>query len=234
MSDRAKGVNVMNTNFSPNMIKTYQSCPRKYYFQYVENINVPKSLLPFEKGKKIHALANYYLQKIKIDRIETALTPQEREIWELLKANPFYNMDYLKSEFTLNISLTSNPTLSPKGRGKNSYWLGGRLDAIVHQNDDYYILDYKTGSIPKNPEFDPQTMIYLLCANRYLKDYHSLSFVYIDLKNKQNYVVQFNEQLKEQYEKELINICSVICTDTVYHGNTASCRYCEYNKHCIL
>ena len=158
MSDRAKGVNVMNTNFSPNMIKTYQSCPRKYYFQYVENINVPKSLLPFEKGKKIHALANYYLQKIKIDRIETALTLQEREIWELLKANPFYNMDYLKSEFTLNISLTSNPTLSPKVRGKNSYWLGGRLDAIVHQNDDYYILDYKTGSIPKNPEFDPQTI----------------------------------------------------------------------------
>ena len=126
----------MNTNFSPNMIKTYQSCPKKYYFQYVENINVPKSSLPFEKGKKIHALANYHLQKIKIDRIETALTPQEREIWELLKANPFYNMDYLKSEFTLNISLTPHPTLShtaysltqlvprrfelvsPKGRGE--------------------------------------------------------------------------------------------------------------------
>lgn len=242
----------MNTNFSPNMIKTYQSCPKKYYFQYVENINVPKSSLPFEKGKKIHALANYYLQKIKIDRIETALTPQEREIWELLKANPFYNMDYLKSEFTLNISLTPHPTLSdtaysltqlvprrfelvsPKGRGKNSYWLGGRLDAIVHNGDDYYILDYKTGSVPQNPEFDPQTMIYLLCADRYLKDYHSLSFVYIDLKNKQNYVVQFNEQLKERYEKELINICNVINTDTAYQCNAASCRYCEYNKHCIL
>ena len=242
----------MNTNFSPNMIKTYQSCPKKYYFQYVENINVPKSSLPFEKGKKIHALANYHLQKIKIDRIETALTPQEREIWELLKANPFYNMDYLKSEFTLNISLTPHPTLShtaysltqlvprrfelvsPKGRGKNSYWLGGRLDAIVHNGDDYYILDYKTGSIPKNPEFDPQTMIYLLCADRYLKDYHSLLFVYIDLKNKQNYVVQFNEQLKERYEKELINICNVINTDTAYQCNAASCRYCEYNKHCIL
>ena len=242
----------MNTNFSPNMIKTYQSCPKKYYFQYVENINVPKSSLPFEKGKKIHALANYHLQKIKIDRIETALTPQEREIWELLKANPFYNMDYLKSEFTLNISLPPHPTLShtpysltqlvprrfelvsPKGRGKNSYWLGGRLDAIVHNGDDYYILDYKTGSIPKNPEFDPQTMIYLLCADRYLKDYHSLSFVYIDLKNKQNYVVQFNEQLKERYEKELINICNVINTDTAYQCNASSCRYCEYNKHCIL
>lgn len=206
-------------SFSPNMIKTYQACPKKYYFQYVENINMPKSLLPFEKGKKVHALANYYLQKIKIDRIESALNDSEREVWELLKENPFYNMDYLKSEFMLSIKLSD-------------FWLGGRLDAIVHKENDYYILDYKTGSIPKNPEYDPQTMIYLLCADRYIKNYDSLSFVYIDLKNKQNYVIKFNEQLKEKYEKELINICSLIDSDSLYACNKNSCKYCEYGKIC--
>ena len=201
------------------MIKTYQACPKKYYFQYVENINMPKSLLPFEKGKKVHALANYYLQKIKIDRIESALNDSEREVWELLKENPFYNMNYLKSEFTLSIKLSD-------------FWLGGRLDAIVHKENDYYILDYKTGSIPQNPEYDPQTMIYLLCADRYIKNYDSLSFVYIDLKNKQNYVIKFNEQLKEKYEKELINICSLIDSDSLYACNKNSCKYCEYGKIC--
>ena len=206
-------------SFSPNMIKTYQACPKKYYFQYVENINMPKSLLPFEKGKKVHALANYYLLKIKIDRIESALNDSEREVWELLKENPFYNMDYLKSEFMLSIKLSD-------------FWLGGRLDAIVHKENDYYILDYKTGSIPQNPEYDPQTMIYLLCADRYIKNYDSLSFVYIDLKNKQNYVIKFNEQLKEKYEKELINICSLIDSDSLYACNKNSCKYCEYGKLC--
>ena len=201
------------------MIKTYQACPKKYYFQYVENINMPKSLLPFEKGKKVHALANYYLQKIKIDRIESALNDSEREVWELLKENPFYNMDYLKSEFMLSIKLSD-------------FWLGGRLDAIVHKENDYYILDYKTGSIPQNPEYDSQTMIYLLCADRYIKNYDSLSFVYIDLKNKQNYVIKFNEQLKEKYEKELINICSLIDSDSLYACNKNSCKYCEYGKIC--
>ncbi len=201
------------------MIKTYQACPKKYYFQYVENINMPKSSLAFEKGKKVHALANYYLQKIKIDRIESALNDSEREVWELLKENPFYNMDYLKSEFTLSIKLSD-------------FWLGGRLDAIVHKENDYYILDYKTGSIPQNPEYDPQTMIYLLCADRYIKNYDSLSFVYIDLKNKQNYVIKFNEQLKEKYEKELINICSLINSDSLYDCNKNSCKYCEYGKIC--
>ena len=201
------------------MIKTYQACPKKYYFQYVENINMPKSSLAFEKGKKVHALANYYLQKIKIDRIESALNDSEREVWELLKENPFYNMNYLKSEFTLSIKLSD-------------FWLGGRLDAIVHKENDYYILDYKTGSIPQNPEYDPQTMIYLLCADRYIKNYDSLSFVYIDLKNKQNYVIKFNEQLKEKYEKELINICSLINSDSLYDCNKNSCKYCEYGKIC--
>lgn len=235
----------MNTNLSPNMIKTYQACPKKYYFQYVKNINMPKSSMPFEKGKKIHALANYYLQKIKIDRIETALNDTEREVWELLKQNTFYNMDYLKSEFTLGIKLFPHLTLgkgtvavaveaSPKSTNTGEvYYIGGRLDALVHNGENYYILDYKTGSIPKNPEFDPQTMIYLLCADRYLKNYNSLSFVYIDLKNKKNHVIEFNEELKNKYEEELYKICTQITSDTLYKCNEDSCKYCEFNKICI-
>ena len=207
-------------NFSPNMIKTYLTCPKKYYYQYVENVAMPKSSLPFEKGKKIHALANYYLQNIKIDRIETALTDAEFEIWELLKQNPFYNMDYLKSEFSLMLKLSD-------------FWLGGRLDALVNNGDNYYILDYKTGTIPKDPEYDPQTMIYLLCADKYLKNYKILSFVYIDLKNKQNYVIEFNENLKVKYRQNLLEICNKISADSLYCCNDKSCKYCEFNKICI-
>lgn len=210
----------MNNNFSPNMIKTYLTCPKKYYYQYVENVAMPKSSLPFEKGKKIHALANYYLQNIKIDRIETALTGAELEIWELLKQNPFYNMNYLKSEFSLMLKLSD-------------FWLGGRLDALVNNGDNYYILDYKTGTIPKDPEYDPQTMIYLLCADKYLKNYKTLSFVYIDLKNKQNYVIEFNEDLKVKYRQNLLEICNKISADSLYCCNDKSCKYCEFNKICI-
>lgn len=202
------------------MIKTYLTCPKKYYYQYVENVAMPKSSLPFEKGKKIHALANYYLQNIKIDGIETALTGAELEIWELLKQNPFYNMDYLKSEFTLMLKLSD-------------YWLSGRLDALVNNGDNYYILDYKTGTIPKNPEYDPQTMIYLLSADKYLKNYKTLSFVYIDLKNKQNYVIEFNEDLKAKYRQNLLEICNKISADSLYCCNNKSCKYCEFNKICI-
>lgn len=209
----------MIDNFSPNMLKTYENCPKKYYFRYVQNINVPLSVLPFEKGKKIHALANYYLQKVNISRIETALTQEEKQVWNLLLNNPFYRKDCLKSEF---------PIMSKIG----DFWIGGRIDAIVHDYEQYYILDYKTGSTPKNPEFDFQTMIYLLCVDKFLKTYDSLSFVYINLKDKNNYVINFNEKIKSQYKQKILQTCSTIAEDSFYQPSLKNCQHCEYSKIC--
>lgn len=217
----------MLNNFSPNMLKTYELCPKKFYFQYIDKITPPKSSLPFEKGKKIHALANYFLQGVNISRIETALSEEERRIWNLLLDNPFYRKDCLKSEFPLYCKLSSSISTS-----KNSFWVGGRLDAVVHDYEKYYILDYKTGSIPKNPEFDYQTMTYLLCLDKFLKNYDSLAFVYINLKDKQNYVIEFNEKLKSEYEQKLNDICERIVADNSYNQNFDKCKFCEYSKFC--
>jgi CRISPR/Cas system-associated exonuclease Cas4 (RecB family) len=210
----------MVNNFSPNMLKTYQSCPKKFYYRYVDGVNVPMSATPFEKGKKIHALANYFLQGVNISRIETALTDSEREVWKTLLANPFFQKDYFKSEYQLSCKI-------------GEFWVGGRLDAVVTTGDEFYILDYKTGSIPKNPEYDYQTMVYLLALDRFLKGkYSSLSFVYINLKDKQNHVIQFIPTLKFEYEKRIIDICTQINNDTIYQINANSCSRCEYAKIC--
>ena len=206
--------------YSPNMIKTYISCPKKYYYNYVENISMPQSSTPFEKGKKVHALANYLLQGINIDRLESALTKEERAVWELLKNNEFYNKEYFKSEFYISAKV-------------DKYWVGGRIDAIVKEEEKYYILDYKTGSTPKNPEYDFQTMIYLICADKYLKKYESLSFVYINLKDKNNYIIEFTPEMKGIYEQKILDICSRIIEDKNYPQNQENCRYCEYSKLCL-
>lgn len=206
-------------NFSPNMLKTYELCPRKFYYQYIEKINIPRSALPFEKGKKIHALANYFLQGVNISRIETALNDEERILWNLLLENPYYRKDCLKSEFPLSIKI-------------GDYWLGGRIDAIVHDYENYFILDYKTGSIPKDPEYDFQTMVYLLAVDKYLKNYDSLSFVYIDLKNKKNHLIQFSKNLKLEYEDNIAQICEIIDTESLYCCNYTNCKYCEFSKIC--
>ena len=206
-------------NFSPNMLKTYQTCPKKFYYKYIEKVNVPQSSAPFEKGKKIHALANYFLNGVNISRIETALTPIEREVWQKLLNNEHFKKDVLKSEYQISCKI-------------KDFWVGGRLDAVVYDNKNYYILDYKTGAIPNNPQYDYQTMVYLLALDRILKDYETLSFVYIDLKNDKNHVISFNEQLKTEYIKRVEAICETIISDNLYKINCANCQRCEFLKFC--
>jgi len=201
------------------MLKTYQSCPKKFWYKYVERVNIPISSRPFEKGKKIHALANYYLQGVNISRIETALTQTERAVWQKLVNNPYFQKQPLKTEYQISCKI-------------GDFWVGGRLDAVVHDFENYYILDYKTGAVPKTPQYDFQTMIYLLSLDRILKTYNELSFVYIDLKNDKNCVIKFDNDIKKVYEDKVAELCSCIKYDTACCRNCTNCPNCEYKKLC--
>lgn len=207
-------------SFSPNMLKTFETCPKKYYFKYIEKISVPQKSNLFEKGKKVHALANYYLRGDDISKMEKALNNEELKLWEILKQNEFFNKTYVNSEYNLSCKV-------------ENYWIGGRLDALMKDEKNYYILDYKTGSIPKNPEYDYQTMTYLLCASKMYGN--NIKFIYIDLKNNQNAIIDFNDTKAQEYEKRIIDICNKITNaqfpEEIEHSKI--CDFCEYKKICI-
>lgn len=175
---------------------------------------MPQKASYFEKGKKVHALANYYLRGDDISKLETALNTDERIVWENLKQNEFFQKSYVNSEYNLSCKV-------------GEYWIGGRLDALVKDENFYYILDYKTGQIPKNPEYDYQTMVYLLCASK--KFGKNIKFVYIDLKNNQNCVIDFDKD----YEKPILEICDKIKNTQTSVERSKKCDFCEYRKICI-
>lgn len=216
------------TNYSPNMLKTFKSCPLKYKFKYIDRISLPQKASFFEKGKKVHALANYYLKGDDISKFEPTLNENEKIAWNNLKSNEFFSYKYVNSEYNLSCKI-------------GDYWIGGRLDAIVkkHKNEaeTYYILDYKTGSIPKNPEYDYQTMVYLLCLSSapFITPQDEIKFVYIDLKNNQNCVIDFTQEKKVEYEKAITTICSNIeniqIPENIEHQKM--CDFCECKKICM-
>lgn len=206
-------------NFSPNMLKTFKECQKKYYFRYVQNISAPQKITPFEKGKKIHALANYYLRNEDISKFEQLLTQDEAILWERLKSNKYFQKTYVNSEYTLSCCI-------------DKFWVGGRLDALVRDNSEYYILDYKTGAIPNNPEFDYQTMIYVLAVSEFFKNNNSITFVYIDLKNDKNHEIHFTSELEQKYKAELNHMCNQIEQTKEFQCNEKACKYCEFKKLC--
>ena len=79
-------------------------------------------------------------------------------------------------------------------------------------------------------------MIYLLCADLIYPERSSLSFVYIDLKNDANKVIEFTPDLKDFYEKTLKEQCKIILDTNEFEGkeNRNNCKFCEYNKICRL
>lgn len=222
------------TNYSPNMLKTFKSCPLKYKFKYIDRISLPQKASFFEKGKKVHALANYYLKGDDISKFELTLNENEKIAWNNLKSNEFFSYKYVNSEYNLSCKI-------------GDFWIGGRLDAIVKENfneiknqdnqEIYYILDYKTGSIPKNPEYDYQTMVYLLCLSSapFITPEDKIKFVYIDLKNNQNCIIDFTQERKIEYHNAITEICSNIenaqFPEEIEHKKM--CEFCEYKKICI-
>lgn len=208
---------------SPAMLNIFEECPQKYKFMYVDKISLPQNKYFFEKGKKIHAIASYYIKGFDVSKLENALTENEKKIWKYLKSTEYFKYELLKSEYQLNLRLTNS-------------WIGGRLDALVKDKNNYYILDYKTGEIPKKPEYDYQTMIYLLCADKFLKIYESLCFVYLDLKNNSECKIQFTEDLKKEYVQRLSNTLKNITSVTNYRKNKlqdVKCN-CDYYKICSM
>lgn len=207
-------------SFSPNMLKTFETCPQKYYFKYIEKISVPQKSSLFEKGKKVHALANYYLRGDDILKMGKTLNSEELKLWEILKQNEFFNKNYVNSEYNLSCKV-------------ENYWISGRLDALMKDEKNFYILDYKTGSIPKNPKYDFQTITYLLCASKMYGN--NLKFIYIDLKNNQNAIIDFNAAKAQEYKKRIIDICNKITNaqfpEEIEHLKV--CDFCEYKKICL-
>ena len=214
----------MYQQLSPNMLKTFQDCPRKFDFRYLQDIQMPVNDEIFEFGKNIHALASYYLRGENIDKMEKSLTTKELEVWNELKSSKYFGYDVINTEYNLAVKI-------------GNHFFGGRLDALVKNGNKYYILDYKTGSAPKNAKYDFQTIIYTLCVKEFFKT-NDLTFVYLDLRHKQEVVLPFNQELEEEFKKRLLDISNKIDSyesavkKQECKENTDSIYPCEYSIIC--
>lgn len=179
----------MFQQFSPNMLKTYELCPKKFYLKYIKGINMPVNDDVFEFGKNIHAMASYYLRGENLEYMENSLTEREKSVWEYLRAIEYFSYEVINTEYNLAVNV-------------GDYFFGGRLDALVKKNNRFYILDYKTGSAPKNAKYDFQTIIYLLAVKEFFKT-DKVSFVYIDLKNREEVQIEYTPALEEEYKNKL-------------------------------
>ena len=204
---------------SPHAFKLFAECPAKFYYKYCEQIPTPQIDKGFITGKNIHAMASYLLKGFDTTKFEDALTEKEKSLWLKLKNKKYFQYEIIGVEKSISCK-TGN------------YWIGGRIDAIVKDDDFYYILDYKTGGVSDNMTYDYQTVVYLLACDALLKDYKKLSFVYLDLKNNKEVIIDFSDDLKAEYSKRIENKCTEIDKFSIEKFSKCDLTNCEYLKIC--
>lgn len=203
---------------SPAMFNLFKECELKFYYQYVEQINYPSLDENFIEGKNIHNLASYFLKGYSVEKYEAQLSDNELKYWSNLKKSKYFSYELVGVEKSLMMKI-------------DEFWVGGRLDAIVKNGSDYFVLDYKTGGVNSDKTYDYQTMVYLLLCDKVFKDRDSLTFVYIDLKNDKEVKALFDDKLKKEYFERILSACNgmknvtlnkTVCTDV----------NCQYSKLC--
>ncbi len=205
--------------YSPQMLNTFQECPVKYYYRFVKNIIAPTLDSKFLVGKNIHALASYYLKAQDISMYE--LNDNEVMMWNNLKGCKYFSYSTKMVESTVACNVSGN-------------WIGGRLDALVAKDEDYYILDYKTGEIPNNAKYNYQTIVYLMSCDKLISNYKKLNFVYLNVRTGEEEIITFSDTLNQEYEDKLTNIINDIVKLSVPipHKNQ-QCLRCSYAKMCL-
>ncbi len=153
------------TKISATKLKTFLDCKRKFYFKYIQELSefeIPKEQNSERLiGTLIHtALKNIYTQNNTFIEVDTLLIALQRELY-LLSENDLHLrflidiwLEKLKPFIKLEIERFKEGfsvyTVEKQFTTKyDNFMLNGTIDRIDLKDSQYFILDYKTGKIPK-------------------------------------------------------------------------------------
>ena len=154
--------------------------------------------------------------------MKIAIIEDELDIHNKIKShlNEYFNKSYVNSEYNLSCKA-------------GNFWIGGRLDAIVRDENNIYILDYKTGDVKDDMTYDFQTMIYLLVCDEMYSQKNSISFIYLDLKQQREVKIILTKELKQDYKQKLSYIYKKIYNFNPKKFAPSEICKCEYSKICL-
>lgn len=224
--------------YSQNSLNTFKSCPLKFKYKYIDNINWRLDSIEsrdyyegLKSGSEFHLLCERYFKNIPIGENIS----EEFKLW-IEKIKDIIYIDESKiylPEYEVRIKIGEN-------------YLTAKYDLVIIDDNSIEIWDWKTesqNSSYKNIENRMQTIVYMYLAKEVIQkiynlniDTENISMKYFRLKI-DNYpiTVKYNKEkhLKSKYIIEsFINNISNLDFDGYIQKNKNHCKYCEFNKLC--
>lgn len=250
----------MEKIYSHSRISTFEQCPLKFKYRYIDKI-IPKIEKSIEThlGKSVHFALEWLYTLVKegtIPIIDDLIVYYAKK-WEedyspelVVVNNNFTHRDYFNKgvEFLINYYLNNQPfddnTLEVEKEimidldEEGKYKIQGFIDRISYnlKTQEYEIHDYKTANtLPSQEKIneDRQLALYSIAIKELFGKEKEILLVWHYLAhNKKIQIKKTNEQL-ETLKKETLEIIKKIESTTEFFPNKSTlCSWCEYKPFC--
>lgn len=223
--------------FSHNALKTFESCPRRFKFRLIENIELPKRVpANIFLGQVVHrTLARLYaiVQDGKVPTLEY-LVDFYKKAWEVPELEQIHiDRDYMtmddyiasgrsmiESHYAKYAPFATAKTIGIERKldgylPGSSYRLRGVIDRLSRRPDGTIeISDYKTGKdLPRSgrdPLFYRQMGLYQLLVQENFPDFSQIELVQYYLKLDETVAYRMSEEELDQLKEELRVVIALI------------------------
>ncbi len=245
--------------YSHSKLKTFEQCPIKYKFKYIDKIKTVDKSIETLLGFAVHAVLEYLHSEVKIGRIpsveeiimvySSTWTDNYNENIVIVKDNLndkyYFNkgIEFLTTYYTQNHPFDDN-TLEVEKRIRiklgenNEYEIIGFIDRLVYnlKENRYEVHDYKTSSsMPRKEqiESDRQLSIYAIAIKEIFGSEKEVVVVWHYLAHNQKIHLKKENHELEKHKKEIIELIKKIeSTNNFPPRVSALCHWCEYKSIC--
>lgn len=211
-----------------NNFKTYDSCKRKYYYEYIKKLHWPSQESNYELGLSVHKLADYQAKGLETERFLRDTKKDIKEIWGYLQGSEIIKHPVIESEWAFNVRLD-----------RTYYWLQGRIDRLIQHktSNKFIIVDFKTGqNLPYEKKEDWQAITYLYCVSlaKNIKP-EDLEFWYYKVADEPEYrKIKYSNALHKEYEDKMLDIITQIQSTKIWAPNKDCIdKFCKYTELCL-
>lgn len=234
-------------SYSQNSINTYKSCPLKFKYKYIDNINWKHDDIESREyyeglkvGREFHLLCERYFSNIPLGIDENNQSDFALWINKIKKVIPINKENIYLPEYEVRYNLFGDE-------------IQAKYDLVIIKKDKIEIWDWKTENRKinhKNVENRMQTIVYMFLAKEVIAKLYDINIKALNIEMKYYQPLFDDGPINISYSDEKHNINKNKLNDyinmikhTKYDNeqidykyelisNKNHCKFCEFNKLC--
>ena len=223
---------MVKEQFSYSKINTYNICPRKYEFSYIDFYPRKGSSDIDLKGTLLHKMIELYINDkdydIPYEKEFLSLKEEDfnafKEDFEKIKEQPLIKqLKKMKDSCEINVEQKLTNVFE-------NFIFSGNTDTLVKNEKKLIIIDYKTGKVNQNFE---QLEFYALVSSYLYPEIQDFLLVLSFVSHEQDLKITLKKEDMSKIENKLIKYISNINNSIKFDKKVGPlCNYCDYKDEC--